>query len=364
MQDLKDKAIIEAQTLIALLSPKTLKNEESHPRREKDTENREDLKALEKIFKEQKPNQDEKDEKEINKRLKISSLLSNAKEIFINKNQVTPEGKIEIIYESPQDLTGIFRLEKRLFEVMFRLLLIMIALFILLVIAIIIIMPLKEKEPFLVTFANDRQNFAIVQKADDTITANEALNRQLIGAYILNREVINQIDDKERMEVVREQSSTKVWRIFEKIVSEHESIYTNSNLQREVNIINVSILTQKKKASIASADVDIKLFFQGILQSQKRYRITLAYKFVIENTIEFASMPKNPTGFRVTEYAITEIATIKKLDKENRVEKSSGNKIQYKNNPNTSQDYSFKTPSLIGNDNSNSESDLGIEGGQ
>lgn len=283
-----------------------------------------------KAERQEKQNEHKQTPQIIDPQAKFQSIMNQARDVLTGKENLKANNKIENFHENMADLGSVFLLERKIFNFVVRLLFAMIILFIILLIALICILPLKEKEPYLVTFANDTQNFAIVQKADATITNNEALNRQLIGAYILNRETINQIDDKEKREVIREQSNSKVWREFENIVAQNESIYTNPNLQREVKIINISIIANKKEAYIATADIEVKLLSQGILKSQKRYKVTLAYKFIIENIIDYASMPKNPTGFKITNYSVTEIATIKELNKENQIHQSSGSKIKYK----------------------------------
>lgn len=253
--------------------------------------------------------------------------------------------KIDTIFDTVKDAHTIFALERKTYDFVINLNKLLIGIICLLVLCIISLFPLKEKEPYLVGFSNATQNFVHIEKANETITANEALLRNLIGSYIINRETINHFDDEERYEVIRMQSSAKVWKTFENIVAQESSIYGNSNLTRVVKIINVA----KWKSGYANAEVAISLYAQGILQSQKRYRITLMYKF---NTldIDFASLPKNPTGFEVQEYAVTEIATIKELDEENKVnpsESKSKIKVNSKNAPKTDsneflKDYQFK----------------------
>ncbi|PAF49635.1 hypothetical protein BKH41_01920 [Helicobacter sp. 12S02232-10] len=236
--------------------------------------------------------------------------------------------QVTMLFESVSNANTIFKMERKIGD---WLILIAGFFFITTLIELILIIslfPLKEKVPYLVTFATSTQNFAIVQKADSKITANVALIRQLLGAYILNRESINRIDDEMRFDIVREQSTPEVWQIFEKIVAKQDSIYTNNNLKRNVQIINISTI----KKGYANADVNITLYANGLLQSEKRYRIVIAYEFKpIE--IDFQSMPKNPTGFMVTGYAITEIATIKELDPKNQVKDpdKTPSRIHYKN---------------------------------
>ncbi|WP_394980631.1 type IV secretion system protein [uncultured Helicobacter sp.] len=256
--------------------------------------------------------------------------------------------KIDTIFDTVKDAHTIFALERKTYDFVINLNKLLIGIICLLVLLIISLFPLKEKEPYLVGFSNATQNFVHIEKANETITANEALLRNLIGSYIINRESINHFDDEERYEIIRMQSNTKVWKTFENIVAQESSIYGNSNLTREVKVINVA----KWKNGYANAEVAISLYALGTLQSQKRYRITLMYKF---NTldIDFASLPKNPTGFEVQEYAVTEIATIKELDEENKVnpsESKSKIKVNNKNAPKTDanefmKDYQFKDTS-------------------
>lgn len=257
--------------------------------------------------------------------------------------------KIDTIFDTVKDAHTIFALERKTYDFVINLNKLLIGIICLLIICIISLFPLKEKEPYLVGFSNATQNFVHIEKANETITANEALLRNLIGSYIINRESINHFDDEERFEIVRMQSNAKVWKTFENIVAQESSIYGNSNLTRVVKIINVA----KWKSGYANAEVAISLYALGTLQSQKRYRITLMYKF---NTldIDFESLPKNPTGFEVQEYAVTEIATIKELDEENKVDPSQSKskiKVNDKNAPKTDanefmRDYQFKDKEL------------------
>ncbi|GAA9417412.1 hypothetical protein BTM474_01210 [Helicobacter pylori] len=76
---------------------------------------------------------------------------------------------------------------------------------------IICLLPLKEKVPYLVTFSNATQNFAIVQRADKSIRANQALIRQLVASYVNNRENISNIKQQNEIahETIRLQSALK-----------------------------------------------------------------------------------------------------------------------------------------------------------
>lgn len=251
----------------------------------------------------------------------LPQYLQNAKnklEQVLKKANEVKHIKLETIFDTIQDANTIFAAERKTYDFVLYINKLLIGVVLVQLILIISLFPLKEKEPYLVGFSNATQNFVHIQKANENITANDALTRSLIGAYIINRETINRFDDSDRYEVVRLQSNTKVWKTFENIVSQESSIYSNENLERSVKIVNIT----KIKNGYANAEVQIALFNLGILQSQKRYRISLTYKYESID-IDFKSLPKNPTGFQVTEYAVTEIATIKDLDDENKVNPNS-----------------------------------------
>ncbi|WP_163532565.1 type IV secretion system protein [Helicobacter suis] len=247
----------------------------------------------------------------------------------LNQVQTEIEGKIEKFTLNQLDLGSVFRLERKITQVAFRLALLGGFVVITLSLAIVFMMPLVRVEPLLIDFANADKHFAIIQRADAKIEQNEALMRALVGSYILNRETINHIDDQERYENVRLQSTSAVFKTFEGLVAGEHSIYTNENIDREVKIINISIYKKGKAQNIAVSDVVVKLFNQGYLSYEKRYRITLSFAFLEKLKFDYHSMPKNPTGFEVLKYSITEIATIKALDTTHKIHKLPRSKIEY-----------------------------------
>ncbi|EEC23965.1 type IV secretion system protein [Helicobacter pylori] len=178
-----------------------------------------------------------------------------------------------------------------------------------------VLLPLKQKEPYLVQFSNNKENFALVQKADSTITANKALIRSLVGAYVLNRESITHIEQHEKMRqnTIKEQSSNEVWYEFEKLIAHYDSIYTNPLLTRKVKIANIYL-----DKDLAYIDIEVSLYHSGELESLKRYKVVMSFEFK-KQEINFDSMSLNPTGFMVTGYDVTEIAILKDLDEKNKV---------------------------------------------
>ncbi|WP_104759718.1 VirB8 family type IV secretion system protein [Helicobacter bizzozeronii] len=273
---------------------------------------------------------------ELEQRIK-SSVLPQVDALMRSHSQQIQtdiESKIGQFVGDNLDLKSVFRVERRLTKVAFRLALLGGLVVVTLSLAIVFMMPLVRVEPLLIDFANADKHFAIIQKADSKIEQNEALMRSLVGSYILNRETINHIDEKERYESVRLQSSAGVYQTFEHLIASEHSIYTNEAIDREVKIVNISIFKKGKAQNIATSDVVVKLFNQGYLSYEKRYRITLSFKFLKNLKFDYNSMPKNPTGFQVLQYSITEIATIKPLDETHKIRKPPRSKIIYKEQEN------------------------------
>ncbi len=205
--------------------------------------------------------------------------------------------------EIRKDPNYIFSLERNLRQYMFVLLIGMFAVIILLLIALTALIPLKEKQPYLVFFSDPQTNFVRVEPANYDIRADEALLKSIIASYVKNREMINRVNDIERYEEIRIQSSNNVWRLFNALVTQNNSIYTTKGIYRDIKIINTSILSNK----VATVDFIATIMSEATANKEyKRYRATLSYEFS-DQDINFDSLPKNPTGFMVNEYALTEV---------------------------------------------------------
>ncbi|WP_120861110.1 type IV secretion system protein [Helicobacter pylori] len=220
-----------------------------------------------------------------------------------------------MLFEEVRDASVIYHLEKKLGDYIFYVACFFFGTTALLIILLTVLLPLKQKEPYLVQFYNNKENFALVQKADSTITANKALIRSLVGAYVLNRESITHIEQHEKMRqnTIKEQSSNEVWYEFEKLIAHYDSIYTNPLLTRKVKIANIYL-----DKDLAYIDIEVSLYHSGELESLKRYKVVMSFEFK-KQEINFDSMSLNPTGFIVTGYDVTEIAILKDLDEKNKV---------------------------------------------
>lgn len=205
--------------------------------------------------------------------------------------------------ELKKDPNHIFALERNIKQYMFVLNIIFACIIILLIILFAVLLPLKQEKPYLVFFSDAQTNFVKVEPANMDIRSDEALLKGIIAGYVLKRETINRIDDIQRYDEVRIQSKASVWNTFKTLVTQNNSIYSMKGIFREIRIINSSILSK----NVATVDFTATVINEATGEkSFKRYRATLNYDFT-QQELNFKSLPKNPTGFIVNEYALTEV---------------------------------------------------------
>ena len=207
------------------------------------------------------------------------------------------------MFERVQSTLKILRLENNFLKALFRANIIQFFIIVILIFSIISLFPLKENVPYLVHFSNAQMNFVSVKKANSDITEDEMVRLSLIMAYVLNREVKNNIDDKKRHEVVRLQSSMKVWKTFEVLLKDDKSIYRQEGLTRDINLINFHIVPG---TNIAQIDFQATVKDDEKTKKQSNYRAVVEFVFEDE-TLKFEDMPNNPTTFKVINYQVSKI---------------------------------------------------------
>lgn len=203
--------------------------------------------------------------------------------------------------DNKKDPNYVFRLERNIKAYMLYIIIIFAVIIVMLAAAIMFLAPFKEVKPYLVFFSEPSTNFVRVEQANFNVRADEALLKSILAGYVKKRETINRIDDIQRYEEIRIQSEKRVWDTFSKLVKNKDSIYTTRNLYRDIEIINVSVLS----ANIATIDF-VAVIKKESEKNSKKYRATLEYDFQ-KMEMTYDSIPKNPTGFVVKQYSITDI---------------------------------------------------------
>ena len=206
--------------------------------------------------------------------------------------------------EKKTDPNYLFLLERNLKAYMLYIILILALISTLLALALVFLMPLKETKPYLVFFSNGENNFVKVTEANYPIRSDEALMKIILSGYVLNRETINRINDEERYEITRIQSDINVWKAFQNLVTEKNSIYTTKNLYRNIRILNVTLLSK----NVATIDFVIEQTNKTRTETQFfNYRASLEFDFAPKEDNTYNTTIKNPTGFVVKNYALNAI---------------------------------------------------------
>ncbi|WP_230937501.1 type IV secretion system protein [Campylobacter hyointestinalis] len=152
-------------------------------------------------------------------------------------------------------------------------------------------------------FSDGDSRFVTIDDTNLNVRNNEELLKSILAGYVKNRELINRIDDAQRYNEIRTQSSRQVWEDFQNLVSDPNSIYTTKNYYRDIKIINVAILSQ----NVATIDFQAEITNPTRTEvTYKKYRSAIEYDFRKQSNT-YADIMKNPTGFIVDKYRVTQI---------------------------------------------------------
>jgi len=215
------------------------------------------------------------------------------------------------MYQKVKDTYNVYLKEKNMLIILSRMNIIQFVIIILLLITLFSLLPLKEKVPYLVQFSNAQMNFARVQKMDDSITDEKWTRKGLVTAYVLNREMKNNIDDNIRQETIRLQSSYDIWKIHKKIYTDENSIYQKINQTRDINILNVVIIPN---TNIGQVDYQATVRDDGKVREISNHRVVLEFTFEKKQKskeLRYDENSLNPTTFKVITYSPSRVEMIK-----------------------------------------------------
>ncbi|PSM51255.1 P-type type IV conjugative transfer system protein TrbF/VirB8 [Campylobacter blaseri] len=201
------------------------------------------------------------------------------------------------------DPNFIFKMERSIKAYMLYIIIALAVVSVSLSIALALLTPLKETKPVLLKFSDADSRFVTISDTSLNIRGDEQLLKSIIAGYVKNRELINRIDDIERYNEIRTQSSRQVWEAFQTLVADPNSIYTTKNYYRDIQILNVSILSK----NVATVDFQAEITNpSGTDKNFKKYRSAIEYDFQNQSSTYLDNI-KNPTGFIVSKYRVTQI---------------------------------------------------------
>ncbi|MCI6641478.1 MULTISPECIES: type IV secretion system protein [Campylobacter] len=201
------------------------------------------------------------------------------------------------------DPNFIFKTERNIKAYMFYIIIALAVVSVSLSIAIAFLTPLKETKPVLLKFSEADSRFVTINDTNLNVRSDEQLLKSILAGYVKNREMINRIDDIERYNEIRTQSNREVWEAFQNLVADPNSIYTTKSYYRDIQILNVAILS----ANVATIDFQAEITNPtGSEKTFKKYRSAVEYDFQNQSGT-YADNIKNPTGFIVKKYRVTQI---------------------------------------------------------
>lgn len=210
-----------------------------------------------------------------------------------------------------KDPNFIYKMERNIKAYMFYVIIALSIVSMSLSVAIALLMPLKETKPVLLKFSDADSRFVTISDTSLNVRKDEQLLKSILAGYVKNREMINRIDDIERYNEIRTQSSRQVWEAFQTLVADPNSIYTTKSYYRDIKILNVSILS----ANVATVDFQAEITNpSGTDKSFKKYRSAIEYDFQNQSST-YSDNIKNPTGFIVSKYRVTQILDEKEVSK-------------------------------------------------
>lgn len=169
-------------------------------------------------------------------------------------------------------------------------------------ISLVVMLPLKEKEPYIVEFKKASDNVVLLQKADRIVQGSDKLLSSILRTYVSDRESVDKITEASiRYPRVRDMSSDVVWGAFQGLYGNPDTgPFFQKGLKRAINITSDSHL----------ADGIHQIEFQRIdtLDGQQGEAVTkwvaiLRYGFTDRKVTEAEAL-RNPTGLVVTEYTL------------------------------------------------------------
>lgn len=205
-------------------------------------------------------------------------------------------------YQTIKDTSEILKKQSNITRNVFKAFFISVILNIALVVALIILLPIKEKIPYILYYSNAEQNFVRVIPIGQDLRGEEALLKTLVASYVSKRETINRIDDTERYLTIRSQSNAIVYDNFLTLIKNESGIFNQNRYTRKIKIKNVSLISKQ----IAQVDFVAEVYQNQSIKEIKAYRATLQFQFS-KQTLQIQNLEENPTGFIVTAYSISEI---------------------------------------------------------
>ncbi len=179
--------------------------------------------------------------------------------------------------------------------------------------AVMWLTPYKSVEPYLIQID---QTSGIVQRVDpvtrDQYTANDAIDRYFIAAYVRARESYMPATLRQQYDMVRVMSTKEIFSQYRRAISESNPDSPLASIgnagQRDLQFKNISFISRNNDSFRAEKVAQARI---QMTDTFKKGRIVRTYHSIVTMTFQYANLTlnpeeryMNPIGFLVTNYKI------------------------------------------------------------
>ena len=173
-------------------------------------------------------------------------------------------------------------------------------------VALVSLFPLKKVVPVYVEFKDGGSNFVVVQRAEGEISANQNLISMFLRSYVVSRETVDKITEKNRYQYVMSLSGEKVASNFRRLYGDKSTgLYFQDGLKRAVHVVRDNPLGRGiHQVEIETVDTnDAKAG-----ETRADWIVTIQYAFN-DQRAKFDERLQNPMGIFIEEYSLTKRKT-------------------------------------------------------
>lgn len=163
--------------------------------------------------------------------------------------------------------------------------------------------PLKEKVPVYVEFQSGGNNFVRIARAGEDLTNNQALVALMLRKYVMDRETVNKIDEKQRYAQVFSMSTEGTADTFRKLYGGKDALVHQPGRKREV-IIERDTALDYGISQVAFRTIDTNESKSSQEPVVNKWVATIAYDFYPQ-LVNIDNKHLNPMGLFVTEYTLS-----------------------------------------------------------
>ncbi|MGD9554157.1 MAG: VirB8/TrbF family protein [Arcobacteraceae bacterium] len=179
-----------------------------------------------------------------------------------------------------------------------------------LTIVLAIVVFRDKTELIIVEFKDGFDNYAIVHKPGEDITANKALRDREFKRYVKARETLLNIADDERrrfIEIVHPMSSDEVYSLFEDAYYTNVELTKKHDFKRTVDYKTMNVTDISKNVSIVEFTlIDSFKSQKETITSKQRFKATIHYT-THEQKVNYDEKEFNPIGIRINKYSLVAI---------------------------------------------------------